>query len=222
MDPFDNDILHNKNIEEDSEIGIHPCTLTGNFLEDSQQFVEVVMEKGVTRYARLAFSFPLFSGVTAAWLAKYSNSLYGYVAFEKGKPESAVLIAVSLKEGASIDLKGFPDSVVLLSQLFQLDMNDKTRKLTVDFKQPASFRLGSESASQPMVKGNELVSVLADLATQISLLANQCALITVVPASLAVPTPPPVNAAAIAQVSANVAAMQATLQKILSQKSYLE
>ena len=233
-DPFDNEAQHNRNLEEDTEFGLHPCTLTGEYDEDDDQFIEVIVGRVGTVMARVLHSFPFFGRINTEWLKKYSESLIGYVAFEKGKPEKALLIAVAFKEGKMHDLEDSPRSTAILTEFYKLQFNDKEKKGYLGFPDDAKFYLGKLGASEPMVKGEKQKTSLEEIMAAVSDLAQQVSDMALSLSTTQVPQTPtgssPLSTAAsfaaqipnINKVATDLATIKSKLGENLSEKNFLE
>lgn len=215
---YDNEVLHNLNMEEDTEIGIHPCTLTGNVSEDNPLFVEVILTGGLRQYARVLSPFPLISVPTAEWLSVYANLLIGYVAFQKGNPEKPLLIAVSPKDSKDSSFKDWPRQMSLLGETFKIVSKDIEKEAYVEVG--GKFRIGSETSDQQIPRGNDLKNSLDALTDAVTSLCDAVLALTV-------PTPSgisltPVNASQIAQVKSTLVNVRAEYSKFLSKITFVE
>lgn len=210
------------NIEEDTEVGLHPCTFTGVvFEEEDGYFVEVVLPYGVTQPARLSFPFPLIAAVNKEWVAKHKDSLVGLVAFEQGKPEDAVLVHVSFKGEYLSLFDDFPNSVTLLSEIFKFQLNDKQKKAYLQVND-GTFHIGSSGAKEPLLLGDTTIEKLEQVIDQLSALCDALAALTVTCTAPGSPSSPPVNFASFLTVKSQIAAIKTSLSATKSKKAFVE
>jgi hypothetical protein len=211
--PFE---FRHTNIDEDMEVGFHPCRLTGKF---DGQFVEVSMLHNINQFARVLHPFGFFgASLSQEFISKNADSLIGYVTFEKGDPARALLVAVAFKDGKEHDIEDYPRSATLLSEMFKLQFNDKSNEGYV--KHSGKFFLGSPTASENMVLGKVLLSKLEAVCDKLSDLCTQISALTVV--TLGVPSATPVNSAAFTAIGTYVAALKGTLSSIKSDKNFVD
>lgn len=216
---FDDEALHNPNLEEDTEFGLHPCTLTGNVLEDNPLFVEVVLKGGIHQYARVLNPFAFFSVVNSAWLSEYSANLVGYVAFERGNPEKPLLVFVSVKEDKAVDFADWPEFASIQSKVFTLFFNDKQEDAYLAFDK-GKFHLGAKDADQPIPRGTDLKKSMDNFCDQVEKLCDALAALTV-PTPVG-PSGVPINVAQINAVKTALGQLQTDFKKFLSEKSFVE
>jgi hypothetical protein len=233
-DPFDNESLHNENLEDDTEFGLHPCTIEGAYDEDDEQFIEVKLQNSPTMLARVMHSFPFFGRISPEWLDAYSKSLIGYVAFEKGYPDRPLLMAVSFKKGKTHDLEDAPRSVTVLSEFYKLQFNDANKKGYIEFPDDATFYLGKLDASEPMVLGDKNKTSLEDIMTAVDDLAGVVTDILTALVSTTVPQLPSGTSVLssvgnftaslpdVIKVQADLATIKSGLGDSLSEKNFLE
>jgi hypothetical protein len=217
---LDYPVIHNHNLHEDTEVGLHPCVLTGVFSDAYPNFTEVVLKNGIRQYARICFSFPMFAVPTKDWIEKHKNLIVGYVGFEKGFPDRALLLAITLKEGEE-NLVAYPNSVNMLSVIFSQVMDDKAKKFVIDLGE-GKYYLGSGEASEAMLLGNKLVDMLEDLTDIIGDIATSISTLTVNTISIGSPSSPPLNLSQFVAAKTKLSGLKARYKASLSKKAFLE
>lgn len=168
--------LENPNLEVDTIFGIHPARLTGEFLADDPNFLQVVLLQNQTRYARMKYSFPMFGMPGSSWLAKWKDLIFAWVGFERGNPERAIICGFSFYDDKQGGVEDWPDGFTMLGEKFIIRINDKQEYATIrqlDGKQQEltvlkdkivakteDLRIGDENADDPLALANEVSNLV--------------------------------------------------------------
>lgn len=210
--------MKNVNIFEDSEIGLHPVTLTGIIDSDYPNHVQVKFKGGnITQFARMLYPAGFYAAINDKWLKENASNLIGYVAFEKGNPEKALLVSVSFKDGHSA-VDGWPYATKMGSNNFSLVFNDEDNKAYLEHK--GKLHLGSKDASSPAALGDKVVSSLESIVDQLSAICTNIALLTVNAAGA--PSTVPINAPAFTQIKSALVGIKNNLSSLKSDKLFLD
>lgn len=214
---FDSAALHNGNIEADTEFGLHPCTLTGLFSDDSL-FAEIILPPDLTMFARIINPANFFGFAGSSFFKKYAGSIMGYVAFEKGLPEKPLLIGYALTQSennkVALELKKVPETVSILTEAFNFSLNDENKTAYLKFNE-GKCTFGNIDAAQASVLSDTLIGKLNDISDKISELSNTLAKSKILVIGTAGVFSPP-DILAISKVSVEISELKATFADIKS------
>ena len=226
---FNKPALKNPSIQIDTEFGLHICNFTGNCLVDDTDgvFVEVVLDGRVIQYVRVLHNFPVFSAILKkSWFENEEyKGLFGYVAFIKGNPAKGVLIGVSPTAQSELS-KELTTSWKVATEQFNVVLDDKENAATfckVVKNKKGRFYFGEKDKTkhEPMLLGSTTLEKVAELHNLVVDLSNALLKLTVIPASLGVPTSIMVNASEVVQIQAKLAKLKTEYATSLSETNFL-
>lgn len=226
---LDKPVLRNPNISIDTEFGLHVCSFTGKRIIDEKKgvFVEVALRYGIVQYVKVLNPFPIFSAILKnSWFDnKEYKGLYGYVAFVKGEPSKGVLVGVSPTPESGL-FKEITTSWTVATENFNLKLDDKNNVATltkVANNDNGKIHLGNAdlSSHEAMLLGSTTLEKVAKLHEIVVDLANAFMKMTVIPASLGVPTPPIVNISEVITVITKLTVLKSEYSQSLSKTNFL-
>ncbi len=135
--------------------------LTGNMTDNG--YVYVKLATGIEIPCLPTFAFPIIFRPNKNWINKYKDNFYAIVTTEENNDERHLLIGL-----VPLVTKEFPENTLdgshyILTEKFQVWIDDKENKFIVKPLEDGEILLGDENVTEPLVLGNKMESLWKEL-----------------------------------------------------------